>query len=63
MGVPEGHESIESGPHGQGESRRVRVLVLKDLVAHRDYEVPADQIATGIIQSVLTAPQPPEKRR
>ncbi len=62
MGIPQEHESIESGPHRQDESRRVRVLVLKDLVAHRDYEVPSDQIATGIIQSVLTAPRPPEKR-
>jgi hypothetical protein len=37
--------------------------VLKDLVKHRDYEVPSDQIATGIIKSVLTAPRPLDKRR
>jgi hypothetical protein len=38
-------------------------LVLKDLVEHRDYEVPSDQIATGIIRTVLSAPRPLDKRR
>jgi hypothetical protein len=63
VGIPQGHETIGDETDGRGEAWRVRVLVLKDLVKHRDYEVPSDQIATGIIKSVLTAPRPLDKRR
>jgi hypothetical protein len=63
VGIPQGHEAIESGPDGRGGAWRVRVLVLKDLVEHCDYEVPSDQIATGIIRTVLSAPRPLDKRR
>jgi hypothetical protein len=63
VGISQGHETIGNGTDGRGEAWRVRVLVLKDLVEHRGYEVPSDQIASGMIRSVLTAPRPLDKRR
>jgi hypothetical protein len=43
--------------------RQHRVTVLRDLIAHRAYDVPGDAVAASILRDSLVIPVPARERR
>jgi hypothetical protein len=48
----------DGAPHDPSGTRRLRVDALRDLVARRAYDVPAEAIAASIIRDALVVPLP-----
>lgn len=51
------------GERDSSESRALRVTTLKNLVAERGYDVPAEEVAASIIRDAIVVVPPMQRRR